>query len=155
MTITIESAATAATVGIVAGATFAIGKSLGEFASECAGRALAAPASAVLRGCDKVNLSYADQVDGFWKLSQEEQARALAYLMNTRSALNIPVGAFPGVKEGFNAFNALSAFQDLQEAAEADEADEEVAQAPAKRKASSFPRKVTKKPVISRQEAAA
>jgi len=94
---TLETVGTAAAVGLVAGASFAVGQSIGNFASECAARALASPAQAALRGCDKLNLMYAGAFDEMGKLTDEEQLKALAYLYGRQSVTQLPFAAMPGI----------------------------------------------------------
>jgi hypothetical protein len=93
---TLETVGTAAAVGLVAGASFAVGQSIGNFASECAARALASPAQAAFRGCDKMNLMYAGVFDEMGKLTDEEQLKALGYLYGRQSVTQLPFAHMPG-----------------------------------------------------------
>lgn len=92
---TLEVATTAAVAGVVAGASFAVGKAVGDFATECASRALASPAQAALRACDKANLMMSGTFDEMATLTPEEQQKVMAYLMGTRSITELPVGLSP------------------------------------------------------------
>jgi hypothetical protein len=75
---TLELAATAAVVGVVGGASLAIGKATGEFAVECADRAFQGPKQAMLRGASKVGAMCA--CENLLELTEAEKQYVEAYM---------------------------------------------------------------------------
>lgn len=92
---TLEVATTAAVAGVVAGASFAVGKAVGDFAAECASRALASPAQAALRACDKANLMMSGTFDEMATLTAEEQQKVMMYILGSKSITELPVALSP------------------------------------------------------------